>query len=120
MHHGRKTILRNKEWTKPQINHGNAGMVGGMVADQQEDGGGKLNQVGLFFEPQMYIFPNRQVLFSNQIGLFSSQVPGSSFLRASIGLYLNQIGLFFEPVSVGLFFRKMPQEKLFLFPDWSE
>ncbi len=30
-------------------------MVGGMVEDQQEDGEGKLNQVGLLFEPDIGI-----------------------------------------------------------------
>ncbi len=34
-------------------------MVGGMVEDQQEDGGGKLNQVGLIFEPGSSTFLTR-------------------------------------------------------------
>jgi hypothetical protein len=39
-------------------------MVGGMVEDQQEDGGGKLNQVGLLFEPDLSIFePDIGIIF---------------------------------------------------------
>jgi hypothetical protein len=39
-------------------------MVGGMVEDQQEDGEGKLNQVGLFFELDLSIFePDVGIVF---------------------------------------------------------